>query len=84
MSKGKFGRDIGDEGYRACDIASYRDEISTLGLAINFGSLVGHGRLRTCVMDDPASAIPIKIELDGMGQCLHSSLTKGAFGCRWG
>lgn len=84
MSIEKFGRLLGDEGYQANDLLSYRDEVTNLGLAINFGTLVGHGRLRACVMDNPDNVIPTRREMEEMTALLTEQLSQGAFGMSLG
>lgn len=84
ITKNKFGRLIGDEGYEACDVTSYCKEVNSLGIAINFSTLVGHGALRNCVMADPSVAVPSAQELEGMIQLLTEQLEQGALGMSLG
>jgi N-acyl-D-amino-acid deacylase len=49
------------------------------GLALNFGTLTGHGNLRNAVMGSTARS-PTETELDAMARMLAQSLEEGALG----
>ena len=81
-AKTRFGMPAPD--YRATDFASYRDEINERGIAINFSTVIGHGRLREEVMADPTVAVPTEEEMQGMETLLETLLLQGAPGLSLG
>lgn len=81
-AKSRFG--IEDIEYRATDFASYRDEINENGIAINFSTLIGHGRLRGQVMAESTAVIPTEEEMQGMEKLLDTQLSQGALGLSFG
>ena len=81
-AKSRFGMEALD--YRATDFASYREEINERGLAVNFSTLIGHGRLRSEVMADPNVVIPSEEEMQGMEKLLDVQLAQGAMGLSLG
>jgi N-acyl-D-amino-acid deacylase len=62
-------------------LADYFGIIESQGLALNFGTLTGHGNLRNAVMDSTARS-PTETELDAMARMLAQSLEEGALGLR--
>ncbi len=70
--------------YRATDFASYRDEINERGIAINFSTMIGHGRLRGYVMKDSNVPVPTEEEMQGMEKLLDEQLAQGALGLSFG
>ena len=81
-AKSRFGKESLD--YCATDFASYRDEIDGRGIAINFSTLIGHGRLREEVMADSTAIIPTEEEMQGMEKLLDTQLSQGAIGMSLG
>ena len=81
-AKSRFGKETLE--YRAADFASYRDEINENGLAVNFSTLIGHGRLREEVMAEPNTVIPTEEEMQGMEKLLDTQLSQGAMGLSLG
>ena len=81
-AKSRFGMEAPD--YRATDFASYRDEINERGIAINFSTVIGHGRLRGEVMAESTAVIPTEEEMQGMEKLLDTQLSQGALGMSFG
>lgn len=81
-AKSRFGMETME--YRATDFASYRDEINENGLAINFSTVIGHGRLRGEVMAESIAVIPTEEEMQGMEKLLDTQLSQGALGLSFG
>ena len=77
-AKSRFKKPM--ETYDAYDFASYCDEVEKNGVAVNFSTLIGHGRLRRCVMADPKATLPTAEELKGMEELLEKQLKQGAPG----
>lgn len=82
IAKSRFG--LQDLQYRAYDFASYRDEINENGLAINFSTLIGHGRLRAQIMAESTAVIPTEEEMQGMEKLLDEQMAQGALGLSYG
>lgn len=80
MSGQKFANVLKGEDYNAYDVKTYAEELSSRGLAINFGTLVGHGTLRTFIMQNPTDPVPTQEELQEMAATLDAQLLQGAFG----
>lgn len=62
---------------------SYLNKIQSISPATNIGSFVGHGTLRSLVMQNPI-AIPTEEEMQSMVQALDTALKEGAFGLSTG
>jgi N-acyl-D-amino-acid deacylase len=60
-------------------LADYFGIIESQGIALNFGTLAGHGNLRNAVMGGAARS-PTPAELDAMAKMLAQSLEQGALG----
>lgn len=84
QSRQKFLNPICGSDYCAHDVASYRQELSRRDFAINFGTLVGHGTIRSCVMEDDSNPVPTPGELEGMTALADEQLSQGAFGVSLG
>ncbi len=61
------------------DAAGFFSRLEASGLALNFGSLVGHGSVRAAVMGY-GNRKPTEAELDGMKALVAESLKQGAMG----
>lgn len=60
-------------------IAEFLDEIKRNGLAVNFGTLVGHGTVRRGIIGDATRDLH-DMEMDAMEEIILSSLREGALG----
>jgi N-acyl-D-amino-acid deacylase len=60
-------------------LADYFGIIESQGIALNFGTLAGHGNLRNAVVGSAARS-PTPAELDEMAKMLAQSLEQGALG----
>ncbi|MBO5492832.1 MAG: amidohydrolase family protein [Pyramidobacter sp.] len=71
------------EQFPAHDFAGYVKAIREKGISINFGSMVGHGALRACIVGYENRQLTPE-ELDQMCELLAAQLDQGALGVSFG
>ena len=69
--------------FPAHDFAGYVKAVRERGISINFGSMVGHGSLRSCIVGYENRQMTDK-ELDAMCALLAEQLDQGALGVSFG
>lgn len=84
MSRQKFPKMLTGTGYGAHNVAEYLQEVRSISPSINFGTLTGHGTLRSYIMENPSSAEPTEEELQKMEGLLREQLRAGSFGMSLG
>lgn len=74
---------VGNCGGSILPVAEYLRKVQRKGTAVNFGTLVGHGTVRTACMGRAARA-PTSAELTAMKEEVRHALSEGAFGLSTG
>lgn len=73
----------GNCGSSVDDLAGHLARVERNGIAVNYGSLVGHGTVRGAVMGN-AERAPTAEELDAMRARVRTAMAAGAFGLSTG
>jgi N-acyl-D-amino-acid deacylase len=73
----------GNCGGSVTDLAAHFERIERGGIGVNYGSLVGHGTVRTAVIGTARRA-PDADELQRMGELVDAGMRAGAFGLSTG
>lgn len=73
----------GNCGRSVADLAAHFRRLEAGGIGVNYGSLVGHGTVRTAVMGT-ANRAPTADELRGMQELVAAGMAAGAFGMSTG
>jgi N-acyl-D-amino-acid deacylase len=70
----------GNCGFSASDLAAFFAQIVKTKVAINVGSLIGHGAIREKAMGGDFDRAPSAAELDAMKALVEKAMNDGAFG----